>query len=1226
MPEAAPATSGEPGEPSTGGTAAGRFGPNAWLVDDLYERYLADPDSVAESWREFFSDYRRPGPAAPAPAAAAASVTPGAAAPTTAATSPAAGEAAVPLRGAERAIAANMAASLGVPTATSVRTIPARLLEINRALLNEHLSRAAGTKVSFTHLIAFAVLRGLEAVPALNATFVASVDDKGAPGVVRHEHVGLGLAVDVERRDGSRTLMVPVVRAAETLDFASFVLAYEDLVRRVHAGTAALEDLSGATVSLTNPGTLGTGQSVPRLMPGQGAIIGVGALGWPAGFEAADPAALARLGVGKVLTLTSTYDHRIIQGAQSGLFLRHVEECLIGRHGFYDRVFADLSVPVEPARWRRDHVEEAADQEASHDARKEVRVQQLINMYRVRGHLNAHLDPLGAEPPTPFPELDLEYYGLSIWDLDRVFFCDGLAGREEATLQTILTLLRDAYCRTIGVEYMHIQDPAQKAWIQHHFEGVDVTLNPEEQRRILDRLIAAEVFERFLHTRYVGQKRFGLEGAESAIVALDALLDEATATGTVDAVIGMAHRGRLNVLANLVGKSYGEIFGEFEGNLDPESVQGSGDVKYHKGAAGVYKSASGATLRLTMVSNPSHLEAADPVVEGVARAKQDRLLAPSEGTTPDVPLGSHPVLAVLVHGDAAFAGQGVVAETLNLSGLSGYRTGGAVHLVINNQVGFTTAPSAARTSYYATDVAKMVQAPIFHVNGDDPEACARAMRLAFQFREAFSKDVVVDLVCYRRHGHNEGDDPSFTQPIMYKVIDQKRSVRKLYTEALVRRGDLTLEQAEQSLDDFNAKLQTVLDEVRERPVPVLHAVPHAVVPDDPPAPATGVDGAVLRSIAAATTTVPEGFTLHPKLARQFASRAEQLERGEVDWTVAEALAIGSLLAEGTDVRLVGQDTRRGTFSQRHAALVDYETGAEYVPLCHLPGATGRLTVRDSLLSEYAALGFEYGYSVERPETLVAWEAQFGDFVNGAEIIIDNFLVAAEDKWGQEASVTLLLPHGYEGQGPEHSSGRIERFLSLSARNNIRVAVPSTAAQYFHLLRSQVRRPRATPLVCFTPKSLLRSPLTRSRFADLETGRFHEVLDDDAADREGVTRVVLATGKVAHEARGRRDERRAAGDATAASVCVVRVEQLYPWPDAALTEVLAGYPAATEVCWLQEEPENMGPWPFVHHQLHRALRPTHQLRHVGRAESASPATGSALVHAAEQADLLDRAVG
>jgi len=1188
---------------------SGHFGPNAWLVEDLYERYLADPSSVAESWREFFSDYQgvqRPAPVKPS-----------------AATVSVPQEDAVALRGASLLIASNMAASLSIPTATSVRTLPARLLEINRSTINEYLSRTTGAKVSFTHVIAFAVLRGLDAVPALNSTYVDAIDDKGTPGVVRHEHVGLGIAVDVEKSDGSRTLMVPVIRRADMLDFGAFVLAYEDLVRRVHSGTAKADDLTGATVSITNPGTLGTVQSVPRLMPGQGAIIGVGALGWPAGFEAADPAALASLGVGKVVTLTSTYDHRIIQGAQSGLFLRHVEQCLTGEHDFYDELFSDLGVPYEPARWSPDH---AAGGKATEGALREVRVQELINMYRVRGHLNAHLDPLDAEPPALHPELDIANYGLSIWDLGRTFLTDGLAGKEQATLEEILTILRDAYCRTLGIEYMHIQDPVQKRWVQSRVEGVSTAVGVEEQHRLLDRLNAAEVFERFLHTRYVGQKRFGLEGAESTIVALDALLDAAALRGVSDAVIGMAHRGRLNVLANVVGKSYSEIFSEFEGNLDPDSVQGSGDVKYHKGATGIFKSASGETLRLTMVSNPSHLEAVDPVVEGIARAMQDRVIAPSTGEAPVTPLPSHPVLAVLVHGDAAFAGQGVVAETLNLSGLSGYRTGGTVHLVINNQLGFTTSPQDARTSYYPTDVAKMIQAPILHVNGDDPEACARAMRLAFEFREAFSSDVVVDLVCYRRHGHNEGDDPSYTQPLMYRAIEAKRSVRKLYTEALIRRGDLTMEEAERALDDFQEKLQAVLDEVRERPVPELTTLPTPAIPEDLAAPETGVNADTLRTVAAATTTVPDGFTPHPKLARQFTARRDQVAAGEVDWALAEALAIGSLLLEGTDVRLVGQDTRRGTFSQRHAALIDYETGRPFVPLCHLDGAKGHFTVRDTLLSEYAAVGFEYGYSIERPDALVAWEAQFGDFVNGAEIIIDNFLVTAEDKWGQLAGLALLLPHGYEGQGPEHSSARIERFLTLCARNNLRVAYPSTAAQYFHLLRSQVRRLRPTPLICFTPKSLLRAAATRSRLDELAAGHFATILDKgNDLDAGAVRSIVLASGKIAHEALARRDELVAKGSLDAGAVAVVRVEQLYPWPDDALTAVLSRYGNATDVCWLQEEPENMGPWPFVHHQLHRTLRPTHALRHVARAESASPATGSVLVHAAEQADLLDRAI-
>jgi len=1192
-------------------------------VDDLYERFLEDPSSVSEGWREFFSDYRRPArtpiagdepPAQPRVIAQA---------PAAAPTAPQ-GDGAVPLRGAARRVATNMEASLAVPTATSVRTVPARLLEINRAALNEHLSRSSSTKISFTHLICFAILRALEHVPSLNSSFVPSVDDKGTPGVVHHAHVGLGLAVDTERPDGTRSLVVPVVRDADVLGFGAFVLAYEDLVRRVHAGAAVPDDFAGATVSVTNPGTVGTSMSVPRLMAGQGAIVGVGAIGWPSGLDAADPRALSQLGVGKVLTLTSTYDHRIIQGAESGAFLRHVDECLRGEHGFYDAIFEDLAVPIEPARWSTDHNSVGSGLDES---LKVVRVHKLINMYRVRGHLNANLDPLDAEPPVLHPELDLAHYGLTIWDLEREFATDGLAGRESATLQQILATLREAYCGTLAIEYMHIQDPDQKLWIQRHVEGVVTTPSVDEQRHLLERLNAAEVFERFLHTRYVGQKRFGLEGAESTIVMLDALFDAAAQRGVADAVIGMAHRGRLNVLANIVGKGYEEIFSEFEGNLDPQSVQGSGDVKYHKGATGVFKGHSGATLRLSMVSNPSHLEAVDPVVEGVARAKQDRVIAPSTGEAPDASLPSHPVLAVLVHGDAAFAGQGVVAETLNLSGLSGYRTGGSVHLVINNQVGFTTPPKNARTSFYATDVAKMIQAPIFHVNGDDPEACARAMRLAFEFREEFSTDVVVDLVCYRRHGHNEGDDPSYTQPLMYRAIDAKRSVRKLYTEALIRRGDLTLEEAERALEDFQEKLQAVLDEVRERPVPALTRLAPATIPEDPDAPPTGVDERTLRLVAARTTSVPEGFTIHPKLARQFAARDELVAGGQVDWALAEALAIGSLLLEGTDVRLVGQDTRRGTFSQRHSALIDNEDGTEFVPLCHLDGATGWFTVRDTLLSEYAVLGFEYGYSVERPDALVAWEAQFGDFVNGAEIIVDNFLVAAEDKWGQLASLVLLLPHGYEGQGPEHSSGRIERFLSLCAKNNLRVAVPSSAAQYFHLLRSQVRRGRPTPLICFTPKSLLRAAVTRSTLASLAVGAFATVIGDETITNPDLVRtVVLASGKVAHEAAAHRAKAVASGALGADDVAIARVEQLYPWPDDEISSLLERYPAATDVCWLQEEPENMGPWPFVHHQLHRVLRDSHTLRHVARSESASPATGSTTVFDAEQADLLARVFG
>ncbi|HVC66565.1 MAG TPA: multifunctional oxoglutarate decarboxylase/oxoglutarate dehydrogenase thiamine pyrophosphate-binding subunit/dihydrolipoyllysine-residue succinyltransferase subunit [Acidimicrobiales bacterium] len=1234
----------------------GAFGPNAWLVEDMYERYVADPDSVSASWQEFFADYRPAGAAAPpapgpattsAPAAvpatavvagpSAAPATAAAAAPAPAAVSAAAPapaapgvEGATPLRGAAARIVSNMEASLGVPTATSVRVIPAKLLEVNRTIINDQLRRTTGGKVSFTHLIGYAVVQALAAVPAMNAAFVADADGKGTPGVLRHAHVGLGLAVDVEK-SGGRTLLVPCIAEADTRDFTGFVAAYEDLVRKIHTNKIAPDDFAGTTVTLTNPGTIGTVQSVPRLMPGQGLIVGVGALGVPAGFEAADPRKLAELGVGKTVTVTSTYDHRIIQGAESGLFLAHVSECLMGGHGFYEQVFHALGIPYEPVAWQRDDNSSAEGADGGHERLvKQNHVQTLINMYRVRGHLIAHLDPLDAEEVDLHPELDPLHYGLTIWDLPRQFVTDGLAGKEVATLDEILSVLRDAYCRTLGVEYMHIQDPEQKQWIQQHVEGVAATTDRDEQRHILDRLNAAEVFERFLHTRYVGQKRFGLEGAESAIVILDALLDEAVREGVHESVMGMSHRGRLNVLANIVGKSYGEIFEEFEGNLDPESVQGSGDVKYHKGATGVFVARNGKSMPLAMASNPSHLEAVDPVVVGMARARQDAL-GGERGSGSRLVEGAgdpFPVLPILLHGDAAFAGQGVVAETLNLSGLAGYRTGGTVHVVINNQLGFTTAPEAARTSVYPTDVAKMVQAPIFHVNGDDPEACARAARLAFGFRQAFHKDVVIDMVCYRRHGHNEGDDPSYTQPLMYALIDAKRSVRKLYTEALVRRGDISLEEAEQALDDFAARLQAALDETRAEaegapPAPVR--LPEYVLPDlYLPRLDTGIDPETVTRLATVVRSAPEGFVMHPKLARQFEQRDKVVADGEIDWALGEALAFGSLLLEGTNVRVTGQDTRRGTFSHRHAVLVDHQTGVEHVPLEGI--GTGRFTIRDSLLSEYACVGFEYGYSVEAPNDLVAWEAQFGDFWNGAEIIVDNFLVAAEDKWGQKSGLVLLLPHGYEGQGPEHSSARIERFLTLCARGNVRVTQPTTSSQYFHLLRAQVRLPDRKPLIVFTPKSLLRARQARSPIAAFTSGSFEEVLDDPAAseglDRSGVRRVVLCSGKVAFDALGRRDE---LGDA-GSHVAVVRVEQLYPWPKDGIEAVLRQYPQADEVVWLQEEPENMGAWNFVHSRLHRILRNSHTLRHVSRAESASPASGSAALHRLELEDLLVRAVG
>ena len=1151
------------------GRLAGAFGTNAWLVEEMYESYLADPQSVSESWREFFADYRSKAAGEPAPSPgpqardempssapaerplSQAPAPPGATAPS--AKSPG-GPTPVPLRGAAARVVENMSASLVVPTATSVRPVPAKLLEVNRVAINDHLGRTTGGKVSFTHLIAWAVVKALGAVPEMNSSFVPEIEDSGTPGVIHHEHVGLGIAIDHERADGTRALYVPCVSAADTLDFASFLHDYEDLVRKVRTNRLSVDDFAGVTVTITNPGVLGTSQSVPRLMSGQGAIIGVGALGYPAEFAASDPEVLAQLGLSKVVTITSTYDHRVIQGAHSALFLAFVHEALVGGHGFYDEIFSSLNVPSNPARWHRD-INPVGSNDAGHGRLvKQAKVQQLVNMYRVRGHLIANLDPLGTTAPALHAELDPLTHGLTVFDLDRSFVVEGLGEETELPLGRLLDILRDAYCRTIGIEYMHIEDPDEKRWIQRHVEGVAATCPPEEQHHVLERLNAAEAFERFLHTRYVGQKRFGLEGAESAIPLLDAILDEAAKDGIEEAVLGMAHRGRLNVLANIVGKSYREIFAEFEGNLDPESVQGSGDVKYHKGASGKFAARSGVELPVMLASNPSHLEAVDPVVEGIARARHDQRRDP----------GHYHVLPVLIHGDAAFAGQGVVAETLELSQLRGYRNGGTIHLVINNQLGFTTPVKAARSSIYPTDVAKTVQAPIFHVNGDDPEACVRVGRLAVAFREQFHKDVVIDMVCYRLHGHNEGDDPSYTQPLMYKQIDQHRSVRKLYTETLVKRGDITIEEAECALDDFSARLQAALDETRAAAPRRIDRLPSPGLEELQPLSkvAGGVDQSRLEGLAKTVHELPPEFNVHPKLARQLGQRAELYAAGEVEWALAEALAFGSVLLDGYDVRLAGQDTRRGTFSQRHSVLFDYETGAEYTPLANLsadpPDARGsqlpgRFMVYDSLLSEFAALGFEYGYSVESPDALVLWEAQFGDFANGAQVIIDNFLASAGEKWGQSSALTLLLPHGYEGQGPEHSSARLERFLTICAGDNLTVAQPTTAAQYFHLLRAQAHRGTRRPLVVMTPKSLLRARQARSVVGDLARGNWREVLDDESVDTDQVRRIVLCSGKVAYDAMVRRDRIIEAGGAP---IAVARVEQLYPWPGEQIAELLA----------------------------------------------------------------------
>ena len=1213
------------------------FGPNEWIVEEMYQRYLADPSSVDSAWHDFFADYRPDGSGAPAstasaggtaadrpaqaqrteqpttppsaatpqpaaaPAAPATPSTAPAAKPAASAPAPPAGARTAPLRGVAARIVQNMDASLSVPTATSVRAIPAKLLVDNRIVINNHLARGRGGKVSFTHLIAFAVVRALAKHPEMNNSY-AVVD--GKPVLVIPEHVNLGIAVDVVKPDGSRSLVVPSIKACEQMDFRQFWQAYDDVVRRARKGELTMEDYAGTTISITNPGGIGTVHSQPRLMVGQGTIVGIGAMEYPAPYQGMAEETLAELAVSKVITLTSTYDHRIIQGAQSGEFLRTIHELLLGEHGFYDEIFTSLRIPYEPVRWVRDV---AVTSEGQID--KTARVHELIHAYRVRGHLMADTDPLEFKI-RKHPDLDVLQHGLTLWDLDRTFPVGGFAGRQKMKLREVLGVLRDAYCRRVGVEYMHIQDPEERRWIQERVERKYTKPSPEEQKHILARLNAAEAFETFLQTKYVGQKRFSLEGGESLIPLLDAILRSAAEAKLHEVVIGMAHRGRLNVLANIVGKPYEKIFSEFEGHIDPESTQGSGDVKYHLGQTGKFTTPDGQhSITVSVVANPSHLEAVDPVLEGIVRAKQDRI---------DLKLEGYTVVPVLIHGDAAFAGQGVVAETLNLSQLRGYRTGGSIHIIVNNQVGFTTAPEYSRSTLYCTDIARMIQAPIFHVNGDDPEAVVRVARLAFEYRQAFNKDVVIDLVCYRRRGHNEGDDPSMTNPLMYAIIDQKRSVRKLYTEDLIARGDITVEEAEELLRDYQAKLEQVFRETRNavttkpRPRPEREPEPEPVVK-------TATDAAVIRAIGEAHVTLPEGFTPHKRVQQLLERRAKMAVEGGIDWGFGEIIAFGSLLAEGITVRLAGQDSRRGTFVQRHAAIVDVKTGEPYIPLSAVVKPPARFFVHDSLLSEYAAMGFEYGYSVENQEALVLWEAQFGDFANNAQTIVDEFISSGEVKWGQKSALTLLLPHGHEGQGPDHTSGRPERYLQLCAEDNMRVAIPSTPANYFHLLRRQALSPKRKPLVVFTPKSLLRHRLCVSGVEEFTSGTFQPVLGDIAELRpESVRRVMLCSGKIFYDLVQARAERGITDTA------FVRVEQLYPLPIEEIRAALAKYPNAEDFVWVQEEPANQGAWSFIALNLMEHLDGI-RLRRISRPAAAAPAVGSANLHDVEQAALIDEAL-
>ncbi|MBD3690049.1 multifunctional oxoglutarate decarboxylase/oxoglutarate dehydrogenase thiamine pyrophosphate-binding subunit/dihydrolipoyllysine-residue succinyltransferase subunit [Nanchangia anserum] len=1237
---------------------SGSDGVSQQVIDDLHARYQADPASVPEDWQRYFraveardkalaqareaeagdTDAPKAGvtstttsaPAVsvstdvtrsdlpPAPKSAAAEPTsPYAAAESALGAAPGiSGEedAVARLKGPSRAVAKNMEASLSIPTATSAREIPAKLMIENRALINNHLRSTSGGKVSFTHLIAYAMVEALVEMPDINVRY-EEVD--GKPGIREFAHVGLGLAIDVPKKDGQRQLMVPVIHDADLLTFRGFLDAYEELVTKARTGKLTADDFAGGSVTLTNPGMIGTKHSVPRLMNGQGLIMGVGATTIPAAWAGASTDQLAASGIGPVMTITNTYDHRVIQGAASGEFLRIIDEKLSGRDGFYKRVFHTLHVPHEPYEWTRDVVYDPELEKG-----KPARIAELIHAYRSRGHLAANTDPLEYRVRR-HPDLSLGSYGLSVWDLDRVFPTGGFGGRHSMTLRELLDQLRDTYNRTTGIEYMHIQDPVQRRWMQQHIEKPAPKFTLDQRAHILSTLNRAEAFETFLQTKYVGQKRFSLEGGEALIPLLDTVLSRALAASCTDVTIGMAHRGRLNVLTNIAGKTYAQIFSEFEGNMDPRAQQGSGDVKYHLGTEGIYSNEEGAGLRVTLAANPSHLETVDGVLEGITRAKQDR-----------VEDGEDVIVPILIHGDAAFVGQGVVYETLNLSQLQGYRTGGTVHVIVNNQIGFTTGPTSGRSTRYCTDLAKGLQVPIFHVNGNDPEACCRAAALAFAYRQEFHKDVIIDLVCYRRRGHNEGDDPSMTQPVMYSLINDLPTPREYYVRDLVGRGDMTREQAEELLKEYHDELDTIFTETREEGwspekaktngglgVSTRWVTPSSQVEgeDEMIGWSSAVPAQVLQRIGDAHATVPEGFTPHKKMLQLGENRQKMTREGKIDWGMGELLAFGSLLMEGTGVRLGGQDSRRGTFVQRHAVFHDNVTGREWTPLNFLTEDQARLRIYDSPLSEYAALGFEYGYAVESPGCLVVWEGQFGDFANTAQAVIDEYVSSAEQKWSQRANLVMLLPHGYEGQGPDHSSARIERYLSLAAENNMRICQPSLPANHFHLLREQAyTRPRR-PLIVFTPKQLLRLSAATSPVEDFTSGSFRPVIDEvsDAVDKTRVSRVILTSGRVyydlakAREKNGRFD------------TAIVRLEQYYPLPVEELREVLAGYGDA-EVVWVQDEPANQGAAPFLQLQLPSELSGGQRLRVISRKAAASPAAGNMQLHKKQNATLMEDA--
>jgi 2-oxoglutarate decarboxylase len=1136
------------------------------------------------------------------------------------------------IKGGGAALARYMDQSRSIPTATSFRTLTVTTLDERRKQLKN-----GGKRVSFTHLIAYAIARvATDDMPVMAHHFE---EIEGKP--YRHDDgaVNLGLAVDVEKKDGTRTLMVPVIRDAGRMSFAQFLDAYNALVDKARTNTLTADDLTGGNLTLTNPGGIGTIASVPRLMVGQGTIVATGSIAYPVGLERIGPT----IGAEKVMTMTSTYDHRIIQGAESGRFLQRIEALLQGDESFYENVFAGLGVelpelppPPAPAAAAvaqrppgRVGTESPATDRQAHDEELMQAVQaatSLLKAHRTHGHLAARLDPLGRESEGD-PALDPAPLGLTPEVMAQIpaqvlrMYVPG------ATLADALPHLRETYCGTIAYEIEHIASHRQRLWLREAIESGQFRrpLTNDEQKALLKRLTEVDAFERFMHKAYLGQKQFSVEGLDMTVPMLDELIQLSATRGAREVVIGMAHRGRLNVLAHNLGRPYDSIFAEFEGSSTLEPITtlpqgGTGDVKYHHGAQGSYSLQGGESIIVRLESNPSHLEFVAPVAAGATRAAQTTRQGPHahQDTNAAIP--------VILHGDAAFPGQGVVAETLNLQALDGYTVGGTIHLIQNNQVGFTTDPDDSRSTTYASDLAKGFDVPIIHVNADDVAACVSAVRLAFAFRQEFGHDVLIDLIGYRRFGHNEADEPAYTQPEMYQVIKKHQSVRELFARQLVDQDIVSEQESTEMTDEVWSVLSDSHAQLKDR-IAAAKGVEHETGEyqlDRTPSPEvrTAVAEDRLKVLNEELLTVPDGFTVHPKLVKQLEQRREAVVNGEgLVWAHAESLAFATLLTEGIPIRLTGQDTERGTFSQRHLVLHDPKTGQEHCAMQHLPGALAPMELHDSPLSEMACVGFEYGYSQEGPETLVLWEAQFGDFVNGAQVIIDQFITSGLAKWGQSSRLTLLLPHAYEGSGPEHSSARLERFLQLAAEGNIRVANPTTPAQYFHLLRRQARIAKQRPLVVMTPKSLLRLPQAASRLEDLVRGRFQPVLGDANADPNEVTRLVLCTGKIYYDllATKARDE------GASPHVATGRVELLYPFPQSEILDLVGQYPNLKEVAWVQEEPRNMGARAYMSPRLLQVLPENLNFGYIGRPERAASGEGYPIAHATEQHRILATAL-